>query len=159
MRIEKLYTSKIDMKQNINTAAILDEEHFVLLTDKGDIIVFAGDGKEGEILYQTNAEKGVAYPDGGFDPAAESSFHIMDNYIVIANDYKTHAFLLNIQDSYILRLQRESYYTEYSKFPIAFCKGEDETPLLLYSNKWNRVDIVNLHTRQILTADARWEYK
>lgn len=72
---------------------------------------------------------------------------------MIANDYKTHAFLLNMQESYFLRLQRQDYHAAHSKFPIALFKGEDGTPLMIYSNAWNRVDIVNIQTRQILTAD------
>lgn len=153
MRIEKIYSTLINIEDNINTAAVFDKEHFIVLTDTGKVMRFGAGDDKGKVLCRVAAQDGVAYRDGGFDPTAKSSFYIMDNYIVIANDYKTHAFLLNMQESYFLRLQRKDYHAAHSKFPIALFKGEDGTPFMIYSNAWNRVDIVNIQTRQILTAD------
>lgn len=69
------------------------------------------------------------------------------------NDYKAHGFVFNMQESYLLHLQREDYYSEFSRYPIALFKDAQNVPHLIFSTAWNHLQIVNLATRQVLTAD------
>ena len=49
-------------------------------------------------------------------------------------------------------MQREDYYAEHSSYPIALFKDDSGIPHLIYSQAWNHTQIMNLDTRQVLTA-------
>lgn len=92
------------------------------------------------------------YSDGGFDINTPYSIYAMDDIIVVSNDKKTHA-IIHYHEKYTIRIQRENYHADISKFPIALFKNEENIPHLIYGSDWNRVDIMNIEDCHNLTAD------
>lgn len=92
------------------------------------------------------------YSDGGFDINSPCSIYAMDDIIVVSNDKKTHA-IIHYHEKYTIRIQREDYHADISKFPIALFKNQDNIPHLIYATAWNRVDVMNLENCHNLTAD------
>lgn len=92
------------------------------------------------------------YSDGGFDINSPSTIYSLDDIIVISNDYKTHA-IIHYPEKYTIRVRREDYHANISKFPIALYKNEEQVPHLIYAEAWNRVDILNLENCHNVTAD------
>lgn len=92
------------------------------------------------------------YSDGGFDINAPCSIYAMDDIIVVSNDKKTHA-IIHYHEKYTIRIQREDYHADISKFPIALFKNQDNIPHIIFATAWNRVDVMNLENCHNLTAD------
>lgn len=110
-----------------------------------------------ELIYHTtktlfSLETKVQYTDGGFDINSPCTIYLFDDIVVISNDEKTHSFV-HYPEKYTIRLQREEYYADISKFPIALYKDENQVPHLIYASAWNRVEILNLEDCHNLTAD------
>ncbi len=152
----KTFGAEIPGVEQIQAAAHVADGIVVFLTEKGDVLKYNVHSNTSEILFGTAAPAYVVYPDGGFDPMSPSSIYTLDDIIVVVNDYKTHGFVYNSTQNYLIRLQRSDYYAEYadiSKFPIAFFKSKTGDTNLIYSDDWNHLQIVDLTTRRILTAD------
>lgn len=94
----------------------------------------------------------MKYADGGFDIDSPCSIYALDDIVVVSNDKKTHA-IIHYPDKYTIRIQREDYHANISKFPIALYKNEAQIPHLIYATAWNRVDILNLENCYNLTSD------
>ena len=144
---------ELALADDIQAAALLDDSRAIVLTTSGVVGAARLGSGSFEQIFDTNPPKNVHYSDGGFDSSAASSVYVMGEIVVVVNDYKTNGFVLNQEQDYVLRLHRDDYYAEISQYPIALFRGTDGDPYLIYGTAWNRVDIANLTTRQVLTAD------
>lgn len=152
MNLIEKFNETINLSDDIQSASFLNENKLAILTRTGEVILYSMKTKEQEKLFETNPENGILYSDGGFDPNAQSSIYTMDDIIVVVNDYKKHGFVLNLKENYLRNFNREDYHADISKYPIAlFNRGGD--PHLIFGAAWNKIQIANLTTLQILTAD------
>lgn len=151
--LTEIVNTELDISGAVRAVSLMDQETVCLLTDEGKVWRVHRNSLNCELLFNTAPPKGVRYSDGGFDAAAPSSIYTMDDIIVIVNDYKQNGFVLNLKENYHLRLCREDYHAEFSKYPIALYQNAEGVPHLIFSTAWNRLEIVNLTTRQVLTAD------
>lgn len=141
---------KINTEEKILSASISSPTEVVFLLSNSSVYRYnITSGKE-ESLFSVDSS--MTYTDGGFDIESPSTLYTLDNIVVIANDLKFHTIVHYPSKYEGLRLQREDYYAEYSKFPIALFKKDNGVPHLIYGVAWNHVQIMNLDTRQVLTA-------
>lgn len=147
-QLEKKFQALFPDGDMIRAASMSDEDICIILTEKGNVFRFHVKTEETEHLFETNPP---SYP-SGFDIGAAASIYTMDDIVVLVNDFKTCGFVWNGQESYLLRLQREDYYACHSKYPIALFQ-RNGAPHLIFSTEWNHLQIANLTTRQVLTAD------
>ncbi len=147
-QLEKKFQALFPDGNVIRAASMSDEDTCIILTEKGNVFRFHVKTEETEHLFETNPP---SYP-SGFDIGAAASIYTMDDIVVLVNDFKTCGFVWNGQESYLLRLQREDYYACHSKYPIALFQ-RNGAPHLIFSTEWNHLQIANLTTRQVLTAD------
>ncbi|WP_282628390.1 hypothetical protein [Empedobacter sedimenti] len=148
MKIEQTYYNAFE--ESIVAVNQKNENEIILLFQDQTV-------RKHDLIYHTtktlfSLETKIEYTDGGFDIESACSIHLLDNIIVISNDEKTHSFV-HYPEKYTIRLQREDYYADISKFPIALYKNENDVPHLIYATAWNRVEILNLEDCHNLTAD------
>lgn len=136
----------------IKTATFSKENEIIVLLENGDVFLYTIENQLFKKLFSVANQKNIVYTDGGFDLSDSVTIYTLDEAIVVANDYKTHAFLLQNTESEPVRIQREDYRADISCFPIGLYKNADNVPHLIYSTKWNRVNILNINTLQNLTA-------
>jgi len=142
----------LDIAGDVQASAMLGGTRIVVLTTDGDVVLYNIEAGSQRRLFRTSSG-GVVYSDGGFDPSSPSSIYAMDDIFVLVNDVKTHGFVYNFAQNYLLHLTRGDYLVEHCKYPIALFRGDDGDPYMIYGTDWNRVDIANLATRQVVTAD------
>lgn len=152
MNLITIFDGTVELADDIQAAELWNKTEIIILTCTGEVILYNIETNNAETLFETNPKRGIQYADGGFDPTAQSSIYTMDDIIVVVNDYKKHGFVLNRKESYLVHFSREDYHADISKYPIALFKRKDE-PHMIYSTAWNKVQIVSLTTRQVLTAD------
>ncbi len=150
MKIEKLYEVTFDTEESIITATISKPNEIVMLMSSGKVIRFDLDKKEGKYLFSVNSN--ISYSDGGFDIAAKTSIYTLDEIVVVANDFKRHAFVHHSDEYHAINLWRKEYHADISCYPIALFKNEANIPHIIYGIDWNHIQIMNLDTRQVLTA-------
>ncbi|MCL1917257.1 MAG: hypothetical protein FWG14_02900 [Peptococcaceae bacterium] len=153
LNLVMVFDDQINLENDIQSAAFFNEGEVVILTNKGEVLLYNFHTKEHKDLFETNPGKGLQYSDGGFDPSADSSIYTLDNIIVVVNNYKRHGFVLNRKEHSLINLWREEYHADISRYPIALFKNEKDEPHLIFGVDWNQIQIANLTTRQVLTAD------
>ncbi|MCL2652702.1 MAG: hypothetical protein FWD63_02810 [Propionibacteriaceae bacterium] len=142
----------LDISGNIQASALLGDTRLVALTTDGYVIMHEIDTNTQRRLFRTGSNI-VVYPDGGFDPSSPSSIYTMGDIFVLVNDFKAHGFVYNFAQDYLLCLTREDKLLNHCKYPIALFRGGDGDPYMIYGTDWDRVDVANLATRQVVTAD------
>ena len=140
----------IDSEDRIITSCLSSPTELVFLLSNSTVYRYDILTKKEEALFSVDSK--MTYTDGGFDIESPSTLYTLDQIVVIANDYKFHTIVHYPGKYESLRLQREDYYAEYSKYPIALFKNDKGIPHLIYGVAWNHVQIINLSTRQLLTA-------
>ncbi|WP_046368638.1 hypothetical protein [Flavihumibacter petaseus] len=150
MKLNKIYDIEFDTEDTIVAATLSKINEVVMLMSSGSVVRFNLDDRAGRHLFSVKSEFG--YPDGGFDLTAKSSIYTMDEIVVVVNDFKRHGFVHFPGKYYALHLWREGYHADISVYPIALYKNSDGVPHLIYGEAWNHIQIMNLETRQILTA-------
>lgn len=150
MKIYKTYEITFETDEIIMTATISKSNELVMLMSSGNVIRFNLDNKKGQYLFSVKSD--ISYSDGGFDMTAKTSIYTMDEIVVVVNDFKRHGFVHYPGKYHSLHLWREDYYTDISTYPIALYKSEGGVPHLIFGEAWNHIQIMNLDTRQILTA-------
>jgi len=149
----ELCNENLNIQDNICAVSFCNKDELVILTCTGEVLLYHLSSKKLELLFETNPNNGLKYADGGFDPTASSSIYTMDSIIVVVNDYKKHGFVLNRKEGYRLHISRGDYHANISKYPIALFEAANGDPHLIYGVDWNHLQIANLTTRQVLTAD------
>lgn len=150
MKIAKIQDLKFDTEERIMAATLANENELVMLLSSGDVVRFNISEHKGEYLFSVKSS--FTYEDGGFDINAKSTIYTLNSIVVIVNDYKRHGFIHYPEMYDKLHLYRGDYHADISCYPIALFKNEIGIPHLIYGKNWNHVQIMNLDTRQVLTA-------
>ena len=150
MTIRKIREVTFDMDETIVTATLSNANECVLLLSSGVVGRYQINEKISQSLFSVNDV--FKYTDGGFDITAPSTIYTLDSIVVVVNDYKTHGYIHYPEKYNSLHLFREDYCASISCYPIALFKNESGVPHIIYSVAWNHVQVMNLNTRQVLTA-------
>ncbi|MGH1387667.1 hypothetical protein [Kordia sp.] len=150
MKITEIHNITFDTEERIITASLSTSNDLTMLISSGDVIRHTIDEQKSEHLFSVKSS--LAYKDGGFDINAKSTIYTLDTIVVIVNDYKLHGFVHYPNNYKKLHLWRDDYYANTSCYPIALFKNKVGIPHLIYSHAWNHLQIMNLDSRQILTA-------
>ncbi|MBN9295633.1 MAG: hypothetical protein J0I41_01420 [Filimonas sp.] len=134
----------------IIAAAISGKDEVVFLLSNGTMYRYNTTTQKEESLFSVKSQ--IGYSDGGFDLDAPSTIYTLDEIVVIVNDFKRHGFIHYPGKYEALHLWREDYHADISKYPIALFKNKEGVPHIIYAEAWNHVQIMNLDTRQVLTA-------
>ena len=132
------------------TSALSGTNELIILLSSGDVVLYKIDTQKTEFLFSVKSS--FSYKDGGFDINAKSTIYTLDSIVVIVNDYKRHGFVHYPKKYKKLHLWRQDYHADISCYPIALFKNELGIPHLIFSEAWNHIQIMNLNSRQILTA-------
>ncbi|MEO1032549.1 MAG: hypothetical protein AAFX55_14150, partial [Bacteroidota bacterium] len=150
MEITVAHNITLDTEEKIITSAASSLNELVMLLSSGDVIRYDINRQDAKRLFSVKSS--VSYKDGGFDINAKSTIYTLDAIVVIVNDYKQHGFVHYPEKYKKLRLWREDYHADISRYPIALFKNDIGIPHLIFSEAWNHLQIMNLDSRQILTA-------
>lgn len=150
MEISKVYDIAFSTEESIMTASLSGPSELIMLMSSGDVIRYNIEKQEGEGLFSVKSN--ISYQDGGFDINAPSTIYTLDSIVVIVNDYKRHGFVHYPNKYKSLHLWRQDYHADISCYPIALFKNEAGIPHLIYGEAWNHIQIMNLESRQVLTA-------
>jgi len=71
-------------------------------------------------------------------------------YICVTERYGLNAATVNIVDKHILNFVREDYHCDVSSFSVGFLERNGRV-LLIHQTQWNRLDITDLETGELLT--------
>lgn len=139
----------IDNAQSIITATLTNSNEIIMLMSSGEVVKY----KIKEQIYESLflVKSNIGYPDNGFDVNAKSTIYTLDSIVVIVNDFKRHGYIHYAEKYNALHLCREDYHADISKYPIALFKKEN-IPHIIFGVAWNHLQIMNLDTRQVLTA-------
>ncbi len=150
MKVIKTQSITINTEEQISTTTLSAADELILLLSSGNVFRFHIDEQKEQHLFSVN--NSFQYTDGGFDINAPTTIYTLDDIVVIVNDYKRHGFVHYPEKYQALHLWREDYHADISRFPIALFKNEKGIPHLIYSAAWNHLQVMNLDSRQILTA-------
>ncbi|MGL5274514.1 hypothetical protein SAMN04488018_11247 [Myroides marinus] len=150
MKIEKKHSKTFATEDTILSATLAQSDEAVLVMSNGDVVRYNFVTDETHTV--STLKDSMGYTDGGFDLTSPISIYTLDDIIVAVNDFTRHGYIFNPTQKYRLHLWRGEYYAKITKYPIALYKDTQQVPHLIYANDWNHVHIMNLNTRQILTA-------
>ena len=145
---------KIDIIQEVHspivTASLSAPDEYVMLLSSGKVIRQKFNSTEGEYLFSVKSH--FTFEDGGFDIDAPSTIYTLDEIVVLVNDYKRHGYIHYPGKYSALHLWREDYHADISRYPIALFRDQGQVPYIIYAVHWNHLQIMNLDTRQVVTA-------
>ena len=150
MEIEQILEITFDSEEIILAATISKPTEVVILMNSGSVIRYSLDEQKGKQLFTIKND--LKYSDGGFDLAKKSSIYTLDEIVVVVNDYKRHVYDHYPTKYNSFHLEREEHHENISSYPIALYKNENGIPHLIYAVAWNHIQIMNLDTKEILTA-------
>lgn len=150
MNLTKVHDVTFETEERIITSALSAPNEFLMLLSSGDVIRYNFDEQKTDHLFSVKSS--FSYEDNGFDIEAPSTIYTLDSIVVIVNDYKRHGFVHYPEKYHKLHLWRQDYHADISCYPIALYKDENGVPHLIYSEAWNHLQIMNLDSRQVLTA-------
>lgn len=150
MDLHKIHEVTFDTDHVIRAATLSGPDEAVLLMSSGAVIRYHTGQQKTQYLFSVKDD--IGYRDGGFDMEAASTIYTLDDIVVVVNDYKTHGFIHYPHKYRALHLWREDYYAHISRYPVALYKDEAGIPHIIYGVAWNHIQIMNLDTRQVLTA-------
>ncbi len=150
MKIHDQHEITFEPKEKVISTTSSKANEMIVLFDSGDVIRFDIQGGERQHLFSVKSS--IGYSDGGFDLDAETKIYTLDEIVVVVNDYKRHGFIHYPENYEILRIRRGEYHADISRFPISLFKDEKDIPHIIYGVDWNHLQIMNLDSRQILTA-------
>lgn len=149
MNIERI--NQIHFTEDVLTATVANDNEILVLTSSAQVCRYQIKEQLCEPLFSVKSS--VGYDDGGFDITDQATIYALDDIVVIVNDYKRHGFIHYPGKYDRLHLWRGEYYADISCFPIALFNNEQGVPHLIYGSDWNHLQIMNLDTRQVVTAD------
>lgn len=150
MEIRKIHDITFSTDESIMTASLSGPHELVMLMSSGNVIRYDLREQNGKHLFSTKSI--FSHEDGGFDTDAPTTIYTLDKIVVVVNDYKRHGYIHYPGEYKSLHLWRKDYNSSISRYPIALFKNESGIPHLIYAENWNHIQIMNLDTRQILTA-------
>ena len=84
------------------------------------------------------------------DPGKRVKMYYHFPYICVSERFGLNAAVVNIETGSVVNLKREDYHSDVSGYSIGFVDHGGES-LLVHQTRWNRLDITNLATGQLLT--------
>lgn len=153
MKLSKIHEITFEANEtndSVMAVSLHNANELLALMRFGQVIRYHINEKSSKALFSVKSN--IGYPDGGFDVNEKSSFYTLGEIVVIVNDYKRHGFIHYPEKYDALHLWREDYLGDISCYPIALFKNQENVPHIIYAAAWNHVQIMNLDTRQILTA-------
>jgi hypothetical protein len=81
------------------------------------------------------------------------ALHASDDgrFVAVANDYGSTALVLALESGTTTWLERGSYHEEQTPYPCAFTRRAPDGPILVTATAWNRLDIVDPESGEMLT--------
>lgn len=147
MTLDLIHHISFDMEETILSAAITDTGEWILLVSSGNVIRYNIEKQESEYLFSV-----VSDPNNDFDLSATSTIYTLGDIVVLVNDYKRQGYVFYPGRYGRMSLWREDYHADITRFPIALFYNDSGVPHLIYSVAWNHLQIMDLNTKQILTA-------
>lgn len=143
-----------DLQGKPQAAAFVGNDRLVYLNEMGHLRRYRPSDGNDELLVETVPEN-TGFADGGFDPLAESVIDTLDGVVAVRNVYKGHCIIF-IENCTPIRLIRPDdaggSYLKNTRYPFALFRNGEGVPHAIFASKWNRLEVVNLFTRQKLTA-------
>lgn len=150
MKINIIQRVVPDSATTIVTASLSAPDEYVMLLSSGKVIRQKFNAPAGERLFSVKGS--LEYADGGFDISAPSTIYTLGDIVVLVNDYKRHGYIHYPGKYAALHLWREDYHADISRYSIALFRDHLQVPYIIYAVAWNHLQIMNLDTRQVLTA-------
>jgi len=150
MEITKIHDITFSTEESIMSASMSGQNEIVMLMSSGKVMRYNILEQKGQFLFSVKSP--FTHEDGGFDINAPTTIYTLDSIVVIVNDYKRHGYVHYPNKYNSLHLWRKDYHADISCFPIALFKNEVGIPHLIFGEAWNHIQIMNLDSRQILTA-------
>ena len=116
-----------------------NEQYALFCDDKG---LYHGDDKDGFTLLATLENISL------LKRPVKMYYHYP--YICVTERYGLNAATVNITDRRVLRFAREDYHCDVSSYSIGFLEYNGRV-LLIHQTQWNRLDITDLETEELLT--------
>jgi len=116
-----------------------DEYYALFCDDKG---LYHGNDKDGFILLPVLENISTT------DRFIKIYYHYP--YICVAERYGVNASVVNIASGQVLNLKRKYYHCDVSSYSIGFVE-RDGRMLLIHQTEWNRLDMTNFETGELLT--------
>jgi len=116
-----------------------DEQYALFCDDKG---LYHGNDRDGFILLV------ILENINPVDRFIKIYYHFP--YICVTERYGINAAVVNILDKNMLNLSRKDYHSDVSSYSVGFLE-RDERVLLIHQTEWNRLDITDLTTGELLT--------
>ncbi|MBK9246984.1 MAG: hypothetical protein IPM69_02455 [Ignavibacteria bacterium] len=150
MKIHKIHEITFDMEETILSATVSKKNEIVMLLSSGLVGRYTINEPLGERLFSVIDNIGYTY--GRFNLTAQTSLYTLDEIVVVVNDYKTDGYIHYPGKYHALHFSRKDKCADISMYPLALYKNEDGVPHVIFAVAWNHIQIMNLDTRQILTA-------
>lgn len=148
-------TQQFTFPQKVRHAIFADNftqtHELIVFLENGDVVSFDTLTQTQTLLFSVINRSKVRYASGDFDINNDVFMQSMGDFVLIAEKYDCRYFLYQRSTDNLKRFARDDYYSEHSYFPLKLFM-KNGMPHLLYSVQWNRVDVVNLTTNEILTA-------
>lgn len=151
MKINKISEFVFNDSDTITCATLSKVNEVVLLMSSGDVVRLNLDDKSSTVLFWAGNNDG-SIRERSFDAKAQSSIYTLDEIVVVANDLMSCAFVHHPGYFTKLQLTRSNDHHDISVYPIAIYNSDNGIPHLIYGQAWNHIQIMNLNTRQVLTA-------
>ena len=116
-----------------------DEYYAIFCNDKG---LYHGNDKDGFVLLSVLGNISTT------DRFIKMYYHYP--YICVTERYGVNASVINISSGQALNLKRKDYHSDVSSYSIGFLEREGRV-LLIHQTEWNRLDITDLETGELLT--------
>jgi hypothetical protein len=129
------------------------ESMWIALTSHGELVGFN---------FTANTVQSLMHlPPSRLDLTQEISLHLSleGQFAAVANTKGQYGIVLNLATGEVtMQLQRDTYHIEHSHFPLAFFQCEDR-PLLVHGTAWNRLDISNPRTGELMSIRSDPPYQ
>ena len=145
---------------------------WVALCDNGDLVAIDLDaGSVGDLgdVSETvasivGADVAEGHPRGGLRPGALEHLLGGKTHLVMAvapggrwvalcaRRGRAGAVISATTGRVVLALDRSGYFPEQSEFPLAWVRSTDGRPLLVHATQWNRLDLTDVSSGELLTA-------
>jgi len=150
MELKQIHNITFNTQETVVSASLNSADEWILLLSSGQVVQFNVEDSSNKLLFDINND--FTYKDGGFDIAAPCSIYTLGDIVVLVNDYKLHGYVHYPGNYHRLHIWRGEYHADITRFPIALYKSDIGIPHLIYGVDWNHLQIMNLDTRQVLTA-------
>ena len=127
--------------QTIQLTRWRENDHLACVLSSGQLVIC---DLNGNVRFEANLDR-------FFDVDSDVAVHRYGTFLAIVNPFGLRGVVVDLNDGdWRMPLCREDYYCEHCEWPIGFYSHDCDT-MLIHSTQWNRLDITNLATGQLLT--------